>query len=158
MNDRLETIDTTREAEGFRLTCACEWTTTGFDECELGDEYAAHVAETGELVSDHLVDEITPTMIEIEIDPAAIEVTDDLLSATDEDLDDDLSDHDTDVLAGMIVAKLPDCPLDEWESLGLATIEIFTDDNGEQDYRAMQLNRNGLRVFGRVLARAIKRG
>ena len=151
------TIDTKREAAGFRIRCACGWTETGFDEGDLGDEYAAHVAETGELVTDHLVETFTPEAIEIDVDPVALDVTDDLMTADVDDLEEPLSDHDVNVLAGMIVAKLPDCPLDEWETLGLATIDIVTDDAGEQDYRAMQLNRDGLRVFGRVLSLAIKR-
>lgn len=151
----LGTIDTKREAEGFRLTCACGWSVTGFDECELGDEYAAHVAETGETVGDHLVEDVVPEKLEIDVDPLAVAVTDDLLEGdVDEEL---LSDHDVNVLAGMIVAKLPDCPLDEWEDLGLATITVDVDDETGDPARSMQLDRNGLRVFRRVLALAVKR-
>lgn len=154
MND-LGTIDTKREANGFRLRCACGWEVTGFDEGELGEEYSSHVAETGESVGDHLVDELHPEILEIEVDPVAVAVTDDLLEADVEE--EPLSHHDVNVLAVMIVSKLPDCPLDEWEELGLATIETVTDSDGETHHRSMQLNRNGIRVFRSVLVLAIKR-
>ena len=155
MSDTIGKIDTTRRGEGIRLTCACGWTVDAGDELEAGDEFACHVAETGDPIADHTVSDLEPCEIEIDVDPLAVPVVDDLLAG---DIDEEpLSDHDVNVLAAGIVAKLPDCPLDEWEELGLATIETFTDSAGEEDYRSMQLNRNGLRVFGRVLLLAIKR-